>query len=174
MRPEPDRRVAKTETPKQDRVQGMHLQKAPDGNVNGVILSGSRVPYVMARDGYLFQWVGRLSRFQTPAASLALQGGWSVLLLASGRFEDLINMVIFTEWILYGMTAAGVIVLRKTRPEMPRPYRVWGYPLVPIAFVLVSVALFWATLRQSPRESGMGLVLIMLGLPFYYYWNHRE
>jgi APA family basic amino acid/polyamine antiporter len=142
--------------------------------LNGVILSGSRVPYVMARDGYFFQWVGRLSRYKTPAASLALQGGWSVLLLASGRFEDLINMVIFTEWILYGMTTAGVLVLRKTHPEMPRPYRVWGYPLVPIVFVIVSVALFYATLRASPRESGLGLGLIMLGLPFYYYWDHRQ
>jgi basic amino acid/polyamine antiporter, APA family len=142
--------------------------------LNGVILSGSRVPYVMARDGYFFSWAGRLSRYKTPAASLALQGGWSVLLLASGRFEDLINMVIFTEWILYGMTTAGVLVLRKTRPEMPRPYRVWGYPLVPMVFVVVSVALFYATLRASPRESGLGLGLIILGLPFYYYWDHRE
>ena len=143
-------------------------------SLNGVILSGSRVPYAMARDGYFFAWVGRLSRFQTPAASLALQGGWSVLLLASGRFEDLINMVIFTEWILYGMTTAGVLVLRKKRPEMARPYRVWGYPLVPIAFVLVAVALLYATLRESPRESGLGLGLIVIGLPFYYYWNHRQ
>jgi basic amino acid/polyamine antiporter, APA family len=142
-------------------------------SLNGVILSGSRVPYAMARDGYFFAWVGRLSRFQTPAASLVLQGGWSVLLLASGRFEDLINMVIFTEWILFGMTTAGVLVLRKKRPEMARPYRVWGYPLVPIAFVLVAGALLYATLRESPRESGLGLGLIVIGLPFYYYWNRR-
>jgi APA family basic amino acid/polyamine antiporter len=118
--------------------------------------------------------VGRISRFQTPAASLALQGGWSVLLLASGRFEDIIKMVIFTEWILYGMTTASVLVLRKTHPEMPRPYRVWGYPLVPMVFVLVSAALLYATLVESPRESGMGLGLIALGLPFYYYWKRRE
>ena len=139
--------------------------------LNGVILSGSRVPYAMARDGYFFAWVGRISRFQTPAASLALQGGWSVLLLASGRFEDLVNMVIFTEWILYGMTTAGVLVLRKKRPEMARPYRVWGYPLVPIVFVLVATALVYATLQESPRESGLGLGLIVMGLPFYYFWN---
>jgi len=141
--------------------------------LNGVILSGSRVPFAMASDGYFFAWVGRISRFQTPAASLALQGGWAILLLASGRFEDLVNMVIFTEWILYGMTTAGVLVLRRKRPEMARPYRVWGYPLVPIAFVLVAVALLYATLRESPRESGLGLGLIVIGLPFYYYWNPR-
>lgn len=141
--------------------------------LNGVLISGSRVPFAMARDGYFFAWVGRISRFQTPAASLALQGAWSVLLLASGRFEDLISMVIFTEWILYGMATAAVLVLRKTMPEMPRPYRVWGYPLVPIAFVLVAAALLYATLRESPRESGMGLGLIAVGLPFYYYWKRR-
>jgi APA family basic amino acid/polyamine antiporter len=142
--------------------------------LNGVLISGSRVPFAMARDGYFFAWVGRISRFQTPAASLALQGVCSVLLLASGRFEDIIKMVIFTEWILYGMATAAVLVLRKTRPEMPRPYRVWGYPLVPIAFVLVAAALLYATLRESPRESGMGLGLIALGLPFYYYWKRRD
>lgn len=142
--------------------------------LNGVILSGSRVPFAMARDKYFFGWVGGISRFETPAASLALQGGWSLLLLASGRFEDLISMVIFTEWILYGMSTAGVLVLRRTRPEMVRPYRVWGYPLVPMVFVLAAVALLYATLRQSPRESGMGLGLIVIGLPFYYYWNGRR
>ena len=142
--------------------------------LNGVLISGSRVPFAMAQDGYFFAWAGRISRFQTPAASLALQGAWSVLLLASGRFEDIIKMVIFTEWILYGMATAAVLVLRKTRPEMPRPYRVWGYPLVPIAFVLVAAALLYATLRESPRESGMGLGLIAVGLPFYYYWKRRE
>ena len=142
--------------------------------LNGVIISGSRIPFAMAQDGYFFAWVGRISRFQTPAASLALEGAFGVLLLASGRFEDIIKMVIFTEWIVYGMTTASVLVLRKTHPEMPRPYRVWGYPLVPVAFVLVAVALLFVTLRESPRESGMGLGLIGLGLPFYYYWKRRE
>jgi APA family basic amino acid/polyamine antiporter len=142
--------------------------------LNGVIISGSRVPFAMAQDGYFFAWAGRISSFQTPAASLALQAVWSVLLLASGRFEDLISMVIFTEWILYGMTTASVLVLRKTRPDMKRPYRVWGYPLVPMVFVLVAAALLYATLRESPRESGMGLGLIAVGLPFYYYWKRRE
>jgi APA family basic amino acid/polyamine antiporter len=142
--------------------------------LNGVLISGSRVPFAMARDGYFFAWVGRISRFQTPAASLALQGVWSVLLLASGRFEDIIKMVIFTEWILYGMATAAVLVLRNTRPEMPRPYRVLGYPIVPMVFVLVAAALLYATLREAPRESGMGLGLIALGLPFYYYWKRRE
>jgi APA family basic amino acid/polyamine antiporter len=142
--------------------------------LNGMILSGSRVPFVMARDKCFFGWLGRISRFETPAASLALQGVLSVLLLGSGRFEDLINMVIFTEWILYGMSTAGVLVLRRTHPDMKRPYRVWGYPGVPVAFVLVAVALLYVTLRESPRESGMGLALIVFGLPFYYYWNRRH
>jgi APA family basic amino acid/polyamine antiporter len=93
------------------------------------------------------------------------------LLLLSGRFEDLYRIVIFTEWIFYGMTAAAVLVLRRKRPEMNRPYRVLGYPVVPTLFVLVSLALLYATLMTSPRESGIGLALIVAGLPFYYHWK---
>jgi APA family basic amino acid/polyamine antiporter len=82
-------------------------------------------------------------------------------------------MVIFPSWILYGMTAASVIVLRYRKPDMKRPYQVIGYPVVPILFVMVAGALLWDTLRSSPRESGIGLVLILLGIPFYWYWKKK-
>ena len=142
--------------------------------LNGSILSGSRVPYAMARDGYFFAAVGRVHpRFHTPGPSIALLGVWSSLLLLSGQFRELYTLVIFPSWILYGMAAASVIVLRYKHPEMPRPYRVLGYPWVPAIFVLVAVALLYSTLLTSPRESGIGLVLIVLGLPFYYHWNWR-
>jgi APA family basic amino acid/polyamine antiporter len=85
----------------------------------------------------------------------------------------LATLVIFPSWILYGMTAASVIVLRIKRPEMNRPFRVPGYPVVPIFFVLVAMALLYSTLLNSPRESGIGLVLIIAGLPFYFYWKRR-
>jgi APA family basic amino acid/polyamine antiporter len=110
-------------------------------------------------------------KFHTPGAGIILFGVWSSLLLLSGRFEDLYRMVIFTEWIFYGMTAAAVLVLRRKHPEMNRPYRVLAYPLVPILFVLVSIALLYSTLMTSPRESGIGLALIVAGLPFYYHWK---
>lgn len=142
--------------------------------LNGSILSGSRVPYAMARDGLFFQRMSRINvHFRTPGACIVLLGVVSSIILLSGRYDELATLVIFPSWILYGMTAASVIVLRVKRPEMDRPYRVPGYPLVPIFFVLVAVALLYSTLLNSPRESGIGLVLIIAGLPFYFYWKRR-
>jgi APA family basic amino acid/polyamine antiporter len=82
--------------------------------------------------------------------------------------------VIFASWILYGMTTAAVLVLRRTRPDMPRPYRTFGYPVVPIVFVMSALGLVISTLFNSPRESLLGLALILIGLPFYYYWAKRR
>lgn len=143
--------------------------------LNGSILSGSRVPYAMARDGYFFRGLSRVNHsFRTPGASIVLLGLWSSLILLSGQYKQLYTLVIFPSWILYGMTAASVIVLRVRRPDLPRPYRVVGYPVVPALFVLVAVALLYSTLLSSPRESGIGLVLIIAGLPFYFYWKRRR
>jgi APA family basic amino acid/polyamine antiporter len=142
--------------------------------LNGSILSGSRVPYAMARDGLFFRRMSQINpHFRTPGACIVLLGVVSSIILLSGRYDELATLVIFPSWILYGMTAASVIVLRIKRPEMNRPYRVPGYPLVPIFFVLVAVALLYSTLLNSPRESGIGLVLIIAGLPFYFYWKRR-
>lgn len=142
--------------------------------LNGSILSGSRVPFAMARDGYFFHAMSRVHpAFRTPGASIVLLGAWSSLILLSGQYKQLYTLVIFPSWILYGMTAASVIVLRIRRPDLPRPYRVLGYPVVPVLFVLVAVALLYSTLRSSPRESGIGLVLIIAGLPFYFFWKRR-
>ena len=99
---------------------------------------------------------------------------WASLLVFSGRFEQLFTYVIFASWILYGMTAAAVIVLRYKRPDMVRPYRTLGYPVVPALFVLGALGVTISTLLDSPRESLMGLVLIFLGLPFYLHWNCRR
>ncbi len=143
--------------------------------INGSILSGSRVPYAMARDGYFFHRMARVHPgYRTPSASIVLLGLWSSVLLLSGQYRELYTLVIFPSWILYGMTAAAVIVLRRRRPELPRPYRVWGYPWVPVLFVLVALALLFSTFRTSPRESGLGLGLILVGLPFYFHWKRRK
>lgn len=140
--------------------------------LNGSLLSGSRVPYAMARDGLFFSGISRVHpRFRTPSAAIALLGVWSSLVLLSGQYQQLYTLVIFPSWILYGMTAASVLVLRGRRPDLDRPYRVPGYPAVPLLFVLVACALLYSTFRSSPRESGIGLVLIALGVPFYWYWN---
>jgi len=143
--------------------------------LNGSILSGSRVPYAMARDGLFFRAFSRVNPgFRTPGPSIVLLGVWSSLILLSGQYKQLYTLVIFPSWILYGMTAASVIVLRIRRPDLNRPYRVLGYPIVPALFVMVAVALLYSTLMSSPRESGIGLVLIIAGLPFYFYWKRRR
>lgn len=143
--------------------------------LNGSILSGSRVPYAMARDGLFFKRMSVINPyFRTPGACIVFLGVVSSIILLSGRYDELSTLVIFPSWILYGMTAASVIVLRIKRPDMNRPYRVPGYPFVPIIFVLVAITLLYSTLLNSPRESGIGLVLIIAGLPFYFYWKKRR
>jgi APA family basic amino acid/polyamine antiporter len=142
--------------------------------MNGSILSGSRVPYAMARDGLFFHSVSRLHpRFRTPGVAILMLGVISSIVLLSGQYDQLYTLVIFPSWILYGMTAAAVIVLRRKRPDLNRPYRVLGYPWVPLLFVFVSMLLLYSTLRSSPRESGIGLTLIALGVPFYFHWKRK-
>ncbi|HLG96352.1 MAG TPA: amino acid permease [Bryobacteraceae bacterium] len=140
--------------------------------LNGSILSGSRVPFAMARDWLFFRPVGFVHpRHHTPSISILALSAWSALLVLSGRYDQLYTYVIFASAILYGMATAAVIVLRFKRPDMPRPYRTIGYPFVPIVFVLAIAGLVVSTLLKSPRESLMGLALISIGLPFYYHWK---
>jgi APA family basic amino acid/polyamine antiporter len=143
--------------------------------LNGSILSGSRVPYAAAREGYFFEAVGRVSpKHRTPGVSIMALCAWAALLALSGKYDDLFNLVIFASWILYGMTAAAVLVLRKRRPDLRRPYRTLGYPVVPALFILASLILVFSTAWQRPRESAIGIGLIVLGLPFYFYWKWRR
>ena len=99
--------------------------------------------------------------------------GWSALLVLSGKYDDLFNFVIFGSWILYAMATASVFVLRRKRPDMYRPYKTLGYPVVPILFLIGAAALELSTLRDRPVQSLAGIVLILLGLPFYFYWKRR-
>ncbi len=143
--------------------------------LNGSLLSGSRVPYAMARNGYFFHALGHVHpRFRTPSVSILLLGLWSSVLLLSGHYKQLYTLVIFPSWILYAMTAASVIVLRWKRPDLVRPYKVLGYPFVPLLFVMVAIGLLYSTLRTSPRESGIGFAIIVAGLPFYFYWKRSR
>ncbi|HWB82698.1 MAG TPA: amino acid permease [Bryobacteraceae bacterium] len=143
--------------------------------LNGSILSGSRVPYAAAREGLFFRAFARVDpNHGTPGVSILALSAWSALLVLSGRYEQLFTYVIFASWIVYGMTTAAVIVLRFKRPDLSRPYRTTGYPFVPVLFVAAATAIVISTLFDSPRESLMGIILILLGLPFYFYWKHRR
>jgi APA family basic amino acid/polyamine antiporter len=142
--------------------------------LNGSILSGSRVPYALARDGYFFRPFGAVhARHATPGFSILALSAWSAVLVLSGRYDQLVTLVIFPSWILYGMATAAVIVLRRKMPGAQRPYRTLGYPVVPILFVLVAAFLTIQTLLHSTRESLLGLGLILCGLPFYVRWKKR-
>lgn len=140
--------------------------------LNGSILTGARVPYAAARDGLFFKSVARVHpAFHTPGVSIMMLTGWSCLLVLSGKYDDLFNFVIFGSWILYAMATASVFVLRRKRPDLPRPYKTLGYPVVPALFLLGAAVLEIQTLIDKPRQAITGIALILLGLPFYFYWR---
>jgi amino acid transporter len=143
--------------------------------LNGSILSGSRVPFAAARDGLFFRRAARVHpAFRTPGVSILMLTGWSSLLVFSGKYEELYNFVIFGSWILYAMACASVFVLRRKRPDLPRPYRTLGYPIVPLLFLTGAAVLELTTLWDSPVQSLEGIALILIGLPFYFYWRGRS
>lgn len=144
------------------------------GALNGSLLSGARIPYAAARDRLFFRSLGYVHpKYGTPSASIAALAGWASVLVLSGRFEQLFTYVIFSEWLLYLLAAAAVIVLRRRQPALPRPYRTPGYPFVPVLFVLAAMGLLAATLLQSPRESLLGLCIILAGIPYYFHRRSR-
>jgi len=143
--------------------------------LNGSILTGARVPYAMARDRRFFAAAANVNAtYHTPGVSILALSVWSAVLVLSGRYEQLFTYVIFASWIMYGMTTAAVIVLRRKRPDLPRPYKTLAYPVLPVLFVIVAFSLVLSTLLDSPRESLLGLGIIFLGLPFYFYWSRRR
>lgn len=140
--------------------------------LNGSILSGARIFYAMADDGLFFKRVARVHpRYHTPALSIMAQAGWACLLTLLGTYDQLYTYVIFSEWIFYGMVVAGVLLLRRKLPDLERPYRMHGYPWTAIIFVLLAAAFTANILISDPRDSVVGLILILLGLPAYLYWR---
>ena len=145
------------------------------GSLHTSILTGARVPYAMSRDRLFFQNLARLSpRTHVPIGALIVQGLWAGVLALSGSFDTLTDYVIFGSWIFYGLVTASVFVFRRRMPNAERPYRAWGYPVVPIVFLLVTAWLLINTLLTTPVQAFIGLGLIALGLPVYYYWSHHN
>ena len=142
------------------------------GTLNSSILSGARVPYAMARDRLFFRFAGDIhEKFRTPGGALVFQAYLASVLALTGTFDDLFSLFIFAQWIFYGLVTASVFGLRRREPELPRPYRTWGYPWVPIAFCVCALALTLNLWWQRPIRSSIGLVLILLGLVFYRNWQ---
>lgn len=140
--------------------------------LNGSILAGSRIPYATARAGLFPSTLGAIhSRFHTPAVSLVAQAVIAGLFALTGEYESLYTKVIFSEFLFYALCTAGVFVLRRRQPDLPRPYRTWGYPLVPAIFVILSVCLLVNTFWQQRADSAWGVVLVGSGLPAYWIWK---
>lgn len=145
------------------------------GALNGSILSNARVPFAMARDRLFFSKMADLSeRTRVPVWALGVQAVWSSLLAVSGTFDQLTDSLLFASWIFYGLVTSSVFVLRRKMPEAARPYRTLGYPVVPAIFVLVSAWLVVNTLVEKRIESVTGLVLILAGLPLFFWFRSRS
>lgn len=144
------------------------------GALNGSILTAARVPYAMARDGLFPTWLGEVShKTRVPVLAVIVQGVWSCVLALSGSFDQLTDYVVFASWIFYGMCAVGLFILRRKLAHEHRPFETPLYPWLPALFLFATVVLLINTLYSSPRESGIGLLLIALGLPIYW-WKHAK
>jgi APA family basic amino acid/polyamine antiporter len=144
------------------------------GCTNTTILLAARLYHKMANEGLFFKKADFIHpEYNTPSGSLWMQAFWTSVLILSGSFDQLTDMLIFAAFIFYGATAFGVFVLRRTMPDAPRPYKVVGYPFVPAIFVIFCVILIGMTLVNKTQEALWGLGLMLTGLPFYFIWNKK-
>jgi APA family basic amino acid/polyamine antiporter len=140
------------------------------GALNGVILSGPRAYLAMARDRLLVAWAAAIHpRFRTPHRAILLQGAWAVVLVSTGTYRALFTRVVYTEWIFFALMAVGLLRLR-ARDSYEPAYRVWGYPFVPTIFIASSAYIVVNQIIHDPKESAVGLLLVLAGLPVYYFW----
>src|SRR5437588_4822129 len=145
------------------------------GSLHTGTLSGARISYAMAKDGLFFRPLARLSeRTRVPVNALILQCVWSCVLALSGSFDTLTDYVIFAAWIFYALNAASVFIFRRKMPHAERPYRTVGYPVLPVVFLLSAGWLIYKTLWAKPTQALIGLGIIALGLPIYFYWARRN
>jgi len=144
------------------------------GCANGMSLAGARVFYAMSRDGLFFKSVGKLHpRYKTPVAGLLVQAMWTVVLCISGTYGQLLDYIIFAELVFYILTIVGLFVLRVKRPDAPRPYKAWGYPVLPAIYIVMAAWICIVLLRYKPQYTWPGLVIVVLGIPVYFFWSRR-
>jgi APA family basic amino acid/polyamine antiporter len=144
--------------------------------LNGTIMSGARVPFAVARDGYFFRALAEVHpRFHTPSVAIVVQAVLSILLLLlGGNFRQLFSLAIFAEWLFYMIAGSTVFVFRLREPQAKRPYRMWGYPLVPVLFVVTSAFLLYYTFTENLRNSAAGVLVILAGIPVFAYFSRRR
>ena len=143
------------------------------GCTNASILTGARPYFAMANERLFFPSIGKLNKANVPSNSLLWQGVWASVLVLSGTFDQLTDMIIFAVFIFYGATSLGVFILRRKMPDAVRPYKVWGYPVVPAIFILFCIGLIFNTIIARPREAAIGMTLILAGIPVYLYLQRK-
>jgi basic amino acid/polyamine antiporter, APA family len=141
---------------------------------NGLILAGARVYYAMAEDGLFFKKIGNLNAKGVPATGLLIQGIWASLLCLSGTYGQLLDYVVFSVLIFYVLTIAGIFILRKKKPEMERPYKAFGYPVVPAVYILLALFIMGILLIYKPEYTWPGLIIVLLGIPVYFFWYRKK
>lgn len=145
------------------------------GCANGLSLAGARLYYAMSRDGLFFRAVGKLHpRYKTPAAALALQAAWAIVLCISGTYNQLLDYIIFAVLLFYILTICGLFVLRRKRPDAERPYKAFGYPWLPALYIVLASGTSLALLRYKPQYTWPGLVLVLIGIPVYFFWTRSS
>jgi APA family basic amino acid/polyamine antiporter len=177
--------ISEIQNAQQDRVGTLLLQKvfgtngaiimaalimvSTFGCVNGIILSGSRVYKVMAEEGLFFKQAAQLNKHQSPQKSLTFQAIWASLLVLSGSYGDLLDYVVFAVLIFYILTVGAVFILRKKQPNADRPYKVIGYPFLPILYIVMALIICISLLVFKTSFAFTGLCLVLLGVPIYYF-----
>jgi APA family basic amino acid/polyamine antiporter len=138
---------------------------------HSLILAGPRVYFAMARDGLFFKKVGEINKKGVPGFAIAIQGAWSILLCLSGTYSDLLDYVIFAVLLFFSLTILAIFILRARKPDLPRPYKTFGYPVIPALYILVTTFIMVILLIYKPKYTFPGLIIVLLGIPVFYFWK---
>lgn len=152
-------------------IMALAVMTSTFGCNNGLILAGARIYYAMARDRLFFAGVGALNSRLSPAPALLVQGVWACVLCLSGTYGQLLDFLIFSVLLFYILTIGGIFVLRRTRPGMARPYKTWGYPVLPAVYIVMALFIEVQLLRYKPQYTWPGLLIVLLGMPVYWAWK---
>jgi APA family basic amino acid/polyamine antiporter len=152
-------------------IMAVFIMVSTFGCNHGLILTGPRVYYAMAKDGLFFKKAGEINRFGVPGFAIAVQGIWAVLLCLSGTYSNLLDYVIFAALIFFTQTILSIFILRVKRPDIPRPYKAFGYPVIPSLYILTTVTIMVILLMFKPKYTFPGLIIVLLGIPVYYLWR---
>ncbi|HEX2974719.1 MAG TPA: amino acid permease [Bacteroidales bacterium] len=155
-------------------IMAVFIMVSTFGCNHGLILAGPRVYYAMAADGLFFRKVAEINRHGVPGFALVLQGVWAILLCLSGTYSNLLDYVIFAVLIFFSLTIAAIFVLRIKRPDIPRPYKAFGYPVIPAIYILTTVSIMIILLIYKPNYTFPGLAIVLLGIPVFFIWKRKK